>query len=100
MTIIRTASDLKRAAIATGSHFFDRSSMNHFGDRMSNYYVPQVGKRAATFSVVTNLGQTHHCYELQRKRPVRAGQQSPAYFDTTTFRNVFPMAGSTVCPHN
>ena len=99
MTIIRTASDLKRAAIAVNSHFFDRRSMNYFGDRMSNYYVPQAGKQAATFSVTTDHSKIHHCYKLQRKRPVKGGVNAPAYFDTTTFVTIFPQKGSRVCPH-
>lgn len=41
---IRTASELKAAVDATGSHFFTRDTMRFFGDTMANYGVRQPGQ--------------------------------------------------------
>ena len=96
MTIIKTASDLKRAVTAAGGHFFDRDTLKFFGDTMANYYVPQECKEAAIFNIVDNMGEIHHCCRLERKRPVKDGQSSPAYFDQTTFAHILPAEGSVV----
>ena len=79
------ASDLKRQHEIhnPNSHFFDRSSMKFFGDTMGNYYVP-VKKQ----TIVTHSGESHECYELQRRHPVEAGLGTSAWFDTTTFERV------------
>lgn len=52
------------------SHFFDRDTMRHFGDTMQNYGVRDAGSH----------------WELYRKRPVKDGATSSAYFDKETFR--------------
>ena len=83
-----TPADLKynveRANI--DSHFFERSAMKFFGDTMRNY-----GVRAQTV-LVTTYGQDEPilCWELYRRRPVKHGLQSSAFFDVATFRRVLP----------
>ena len=81
-----TASELKyQYNNHVGGHFFDRSSMKFFGDTMGNYYVP-----AATVEIETWSGETHTCYELQRRKPVKGGLTESAYFDIATFDRVLP----------
>jgi len=75
--------ELKYNVMDTGSYFFDRSSMKFFGDTMANYYVS-----ANTVKIKTYSGDTHICYELTRKRPVKHGLCGPAYFDVNTFNRV------------
>ena len=77
-----TKTELKYAVIATGSHFFDRASMRFFGDTIANYSL------CARTESITTTGGTHTCHMLTRKRPVKNGLQSPAFFDTTTFERV------------
>ena len=67
-----TKSELKRNVTATGSHYFDRSSMKFFGDTMANYGVRDAGD----------------CWELHRKRPVKRGLNSSTYFDKVTYERV------------
>lgn len=71
------ASELKyqHMRLHPDSHFFDRKTMQFFGDTMRNY------------------GVTRHasgCWELYRKRPVKYGLQSSAYFDPETFEQRWP----------
>lgn len=73
-----TPSQLKYHVEDTGSQFFTRSSMRFFGDTMRNYGCRQT---------VLN-GQP--VYELYRRRPVKHGLKSSAYFDATTFQRVHP----------
>ncbi len=80
-----TASELKYQVEKAGNepHFFTRSTMLFFGDRMSNY-----GVRKAT---VTNyLGESIEAWELYRRRPVKHGLMDSAYFDSKTYSRVFP----------
>jgi hypothetical protein len=73
---IKTASDLKfyHEEKNPGSHFFTRSTMRFFGDRMSNYGV-----------------RTHeNFFELYRRHAVNGGLRSSAYFDRETLRRVYP----------
>lgn len=73
------------------THFFDRKTMRFFGDTMKNY-----GVRLATIpsnydgagNYVKN-GVQVECWELYRKRPVKHGLKTSAYFDTVHFRQVF-----------
>jgi len=69
-----TKSDLRYEVMATGSHFFDRSTMRFFGDTMANY------------------GITHHklteVYELRRLTPVKHGLSSSAFFDDQNFEHL------------
>jgi hypothetical protein len=78
-------SQLKRKVNATGSYFFNRSSMKFFGDTMDNYYVPVDIVKINTYTR-TNI----ECYELQRIRPVKHGLINSAYFDINTFERILP----------
>lgn len=70
-------SQLRANVMATGSYFFDRATMKFFGDTMANYgtYGTTIGGRAVI--------------ALYRKRPVKYGLQSIAYFDAVTFEQVY-----------
>ncbi len=87
---IKTASDLKWHVEQAGHdpHFFTRSTMKFFGDRMSNYGIRQpreieVLNEERRFKEIL-------AYELTRKRPVKHGLAASAWFDATTFARVFP----------
>lgn len=69
-----TKSDLKHSVTNTGSFFFDRKSMQFFGDSMANY-----GLRSCN-------AQT---WELYRKNPVKHGLKESTYFDKATYERVF-----------
>ena len=73
-----TPSELKYNVSQTGSCFFHRDSMRFFGDTMRNY-----GVRAAVLDGV-------EVWELYRKRPVKCGLRSSAYFNRATFERVHP----------
>lgn len=77
------ASELKYQVEKKGSHFFERSTMRFFGDRMSNY-----GVRSAT--ITTYEGEQVECWELYRRRPVKHGLKDSAYFDKVTFARIYP----------
>lgn len=78
-----TPSDLKAAVDATGSKFFNRDAMKFFGDTMRNFGVCE--------AVVSSYSEENiECWELYRKRPVRGGVQSSAFFCKKTFRRVHP----------
>lgn len=63
------------------SHFFDRDTMKFFGDTMKNYSVrPARIKRYD--------GTETNVWELYRKRPVKHGLRSSAYFDKETFEEI------------
>jgi len=70
--------ELKYRVSATGSLFFDRDSMRFFGDTMRNYGVRDGG---------TIDGMP--VWELYRRRAVKHGLKSSAYFDKVTFERVF-----------
>lgn len=57
----------------TDTHFFDYKTMRFFGDTMRNYGVRDAGD----------------CWELYRKRPVKYGLRTSAYFDKQTFNQVY-----------
>jgi hypothetical protein len=84
---IRTASELKWHVEQSGEcpHFFSRSSMRFFGDTMANY-----GVRAGLATVTTSMGEKVECFELYRRRPVKHGLASPAFFNARTFARVHP----------
>lgn len=67
----------------TASHFFDHKTMKFFGDRMSNY-----GVRSAT--AITWSGDTFEVWELYRKRAVKHGLKSSAFFRKDNFEIVHP----------
>lgn len=75
MKEIKTASQLKKhhEELNPGSHFFDADTMKHWGDSMSNYGVEDAGE----------------CWELYRKKPVKGGLDTSAYFDKQTMKRVF-----------
>lgn len=87
------ASQLKSFIESAGheQYFFDRQSMRFFGDTMKNY-----GVRSATIrthydengNYVGKDGVEVEVWELYRKRPVKHGLQSSAYFDKKTFARV------------
>jgi hypothetical protein len=69
-----TPSELKaRVEQGQDRYFFTRDTMKFFGDTMRNYSVRDLG----------------NVWELYRKRPVKHGLQSSAYFDKQTFQRVF-----------
>lgn len=76
-------SELKACVEATGSGFFDRSSMAFFGDTMANYYIS-----SKPVMITTCLGEDVECWELRRVRPVKCGLHSSAYFCVDTYRRV------------
>ena len=61
-----------------GSCFFTRDTMKFWGDTMKNY-----GVRATVIS--TRRNPETKVWELYRKRPVKHGVHSSAYFDAGTF---------------
>lgn len=79
--VIKTVSDLKRYVEAAGheTHFFTRSSMKFFGDRMSNYGV------RLTKIVTWSDPEPVEVYELYRRKAVKHGLDSSSYFDAKTF---------------
>lgn len=79
----------------TESHFFDRKTMRFFGDTMRNFGARKVVIKSQFDSSGTyhENGIEREVWELYRKRPVKAGNQSSAYFDVNTFNRVFSMKG-------
>ena len=86
------ASQLKYEVESRGTeqHFFDRSTMKFFGDTMRNY-----GVRKATVIAYRdregnyyNEGIEREAWELYRRRPVKHGLRSSAYFDPETFEHI------------
>lgn len=66
-------SDLKNAVDGAGSLHFTPKTMRFFGDTMANYGVRDAGDS----------------WELFRRKPVKHGLKSSAYFDKHTFQRVF-----------
>ena len=82
-----TASQLRSEVESRGteSHFFDRTTMRFFGDRMSNY-----GCRPAVIDTWSESGVP--VWELYRRRPVKNGLRSSTYFRRDTFARTFKKA--------
>jgi hypothetical protein len=82
---LQTAHDLKHAVEESGndSHFFTRSTMKFFGDRMANYGLRQ------PVEVETLSGEKVMAYALYRRRPVKHGLQGTAWFHAETFARVY-----------
>ena len=80
------ASELKSKILQSDSdsYFFTRKTMAFFGDRMSNY-----GARGP-LTIQTYEGPVK-VYELYRRRPVKHGLDSSAYFTVDTFEQRFPL---------
>lgn len=68
-----TPSDLKYLTQETNPFFFTRSTMKFFSDTMKNYGVRSKGEY----------------WELYRKRPVKHGLKSSAFFCKETFERIF-----------
>ena len=70
-TEIKTPYDLKMfyQSENPNGHFFDRKTMSFFGDTMKNYGLRDAGD----------------CWELYRRRPVKAGLSASAFFNKETF---------------
>jgi hypothetical protein len=75
-----TPSELKYQVELAGKEpfFFSRDTMKFFGDTMKNY------------GVVTSTVNGVEVWELYRKKPVKHGLRSSAFFDKETFARVFP----------
>lgn len=92
-----TPSELKYHVENAGheSHYFARRSMKFSGDTMRNYGVRSATVHTA-YDAQGNYTGNHtegvpvECWELYRKRPVKHGLQSSAYFAKETFMRVFP----------
>jgi len=76
---------LKQRVTETGSYFFTRDTMRFFGDTMANYSLA-----SKPVTITDRKGNAVVAWELRRKRPVKHGLQSPAYFRTVDFARVFP----------
>lgn len=83
---VKTASDLKWHMEQSGNepHFFTRATMRFFGDRMSNYGVRRCYVR--TYSDPEPVP----CFELYRRRPVKHGLDTSAFFRVSDFSRTFP----------
>lgn len=84
---MKSASELKYFLESCDSerYFFTRDTMKFFGDTMANY-----GVRSKPVTVVTYDGESRQCWELYRRRPVKHGLQSSAFFCVETGTRVFP----------
>ena len=73
-----TPSELKANILAHDptSHYFDRKTMQFFGDTMRNY-----GVRKTEIEGIA-------VWELYRKKPVRRGIKSSAFFRVSDFQQV------------
>ena len=80
-----TSSELKRNVENSGkeSYFFSRKTMRFFCDTMRNYGV------RGPYQVVNNMGVTVPVMELYRRRPVKHGLKSSAYFNAVTWEREF-----------
>lgn len=80
-TEIKTASDLRdfHEEYNPDSHFFNRSTMQFFGDTMKNYGVCKVVVR-------NSMGVNVMAWELYRRQPVKHGIKSSTYFNTEDFK--------------
>ena len=85
-----TASELKEKVSETEPYFFTRKTMSFFGDTMKNYGVKS--STVDTYSTNCYTVEKVDVWELYRKRPVKHGNQSSAYFAKDTFKQVFARA--------
>ena len=93
---IKTASDLRDFVEESGHepHFFDRKTMQHFGDTMKNYGVCKVTIHVAYDAKGNYVGKDGvpcEVWELYRRRPVKHGLQKSAYFRADTFAQTYPI---------
>ena len=69
-------------------YFFERKTMQFFGDTMRNYGVRET-------TITTNMGEKGvPVYELYRRRPVKHGLQDSAYFRKDTLARCFEEKGA------
>lgn len=78
-------SELKNKVEQTGSYFFAGRTLRFFGDTMSNYVLSNKPVTINTYSE-----NKVKCWELRRKKPVKYGLDTPAYFDVKTFERQIP----------
>ncbi len=93
------ASELRSKIESAGheTHFFDRKTMQFFGDRMSNFGV----RKGPTIEAYHYDASGNYCdiprrvetWELYRRNPVKHGLSDSHYFDAVTFRAVYPDIG-------
>lgn len=88
-----TPSELKYHIENTGrdSHYFDRKSMKFFGDTMANYGVRSTVVKSnydAAGNWTNDTGVDVECWELYRKRPVKADNKTSAFFAKSDYRRV------------
>ena len=88
-----TPSELKHHVEAAGHepYFFQRKTMAFFGDTMRNYgvrarLIMSDYDRAGTY---VEGGSPILVWELYRKRPVKHGLQSSAFFEQESYRQTF-----------
>ena len=87
-----TPSELKANILAhdPDSHFFDRKTMKFFGDAITNYGV----RKTVILSFYDEFDRHNEkpvfleVWELYRKRPVKHGLQSSAFFRVSDFKQV------------
>ena len=79
-----TPSELKYHVEQTGSVFFTRESMKFFGDTMKNY-----GCRSAVIETASDA-EPVEVWELYRRRLVKGGLNSSAYFRKVDFSRTWP----------
>ena len=84
-----TVSELKQNTEQTSPYYFTRKTMKFFGDSIRNY-----GVRSSTikdgYSFERNGTQTDiDVWELYRRKPVKYGLRSSAYFRKENFEQVF-----------
>jgi hypothetical protein len=89
-----TPSELKYRIECAGNepHFFTRSTMKFFGDSMRNYGV-RLAFVVSEFDPDGNYvkdGIRRQAWELWRKHSVKHGLRDSAYFDTSTFKRIYP----------
>lgn len=101
MQTIKTPSDLKQAVESPGNepHFFTRKTMSFFGDSMRNYGVRKITMLSAydaEGNYVGGNGVERNVHELYRKKAVKHGLSSSAYFDAETFKRVHQVTSSAV----
>lgn len=68
-----TPSELKYQVEEANPYFFSRKTMTFFGDTMRNYGVRDAGD----------------AWELYRRRAVKHGLKTSAFFDKKTFKQVW-----------
>jgi len=81
-----TPSQLKSKIEETGSPFFTRNNMKFAGDTMANYGV-------YSEEIYTNSNERIHVWTLYRKKPVKGGLKSSAYFRQDNFKKTFIKEG-------